>query len=157
MSLEVETFIPHSRSENLVIEHLADETLVYDLSYKRAHCLNRFAGLVWQHCDGQRTVTEVSDLLAAELQAPVRPEGVLLALEQLDQAHLLASSPAQKLGADRRKLLKVAGIAIAAGAVASIVAPTPARAGSLQGAGASVGDATQCSSGLVSGGQCVGN
>jgi hypothetical protein len=156
MSLEVRSFIPHSRSENLVIEQLADETLVYDLTYKRAHCLNRFAGLVWQHCDGKRTVSEVSEIIAAELQAPVRPEGVLLALEQLDQARLLASAPVQTLGADRRKLLKVAGIAIAAGAVATIVAPTPARAGSLQGTGASVTDGSQCASGLMgTNGQCI--
>jgi len=47
--------LPQARSEDLVIQDIGDEVLVYDLTRHKAHCLNRTAALVWRKCDGTRT------------------------------------------------------------------------------------------------------
>lgn len=44
---------PKARFENLVIQMIADETLVYDLANHRAHCLNETAAFVWGRCTGE--------------------------------------------------------------------------------------------------------
>ena len=41
--------MPRARQDELVVEELPDETLVYDLKRHKARCLNRTAALVWQH------------------------------------------------------------------------------------------------------------
>ncbi len=52
---------PTARTGNLVIQQVADETLVYNMSAHRAFCLNPTAAIVWQECNGQATVTEIAD------------------------------------------------------------------------------------------------
>ena len=45
--------LPQARpSTDFVVERLADEVLVYDLSAHRAHCLSPAAARVWALCDG---------------------------------------------------------------------------------------------------------
>ena len=39
--------MPRARQDELVVEELQDETLVYDLKRHKARCLNRTAALVW--------------------------------------------------------------------------------------------------------------
>ena len=39
--------MPRARQDELVVEELQDETLVYDLERHKARCLNRTAALVW--------------------------------------------------------------------------------------------------------------
>lgn len=51
---------PRSRSENIIVQEIGDETLVYDVSSREAHCLNRTAAMVWRACDGTRTKRELS-------------------------------------------------------------------------------------------------
>ena len=55
--------LPRARQEELVVEELPDETLVYDLKRHKAHCLNRAAALVWQHCDGRTTSSDMAEIL----------------------------------------------------------------------------------------------
>ena len=52
--------MPRARQDELVVEELSDETLVYDLKRHKANCLNRTAALVWQDCDGQTSVSQPS-------------------------------------------------------------------------------------------------
>ncbi len=52
--------MPRARQDELVVEELSDETLVYDLKRHKANCLNRTAALVWQDCDGQTSVAQPS-------------------------------------------------------------------------------------------------
>ena len=52
--------LPLARRERLLVEELPDEVLVYDLDREKAHCLNRTAALIWNHCDGRTTVEDRS-------------------------------------------------------------------------------------------------
>jgi hypothetical protein len=107
------------------------EVLVYDLERHRAHCLNPPAAVVFNHCDGTRSVAELTRVLRRELGAPADPECVRLALDQLDQARLLRHRVGRPVGArplSRRALIRRLGVAVLLPAVTSVLAPTPAEA-----------------------------
>jgi len=87
---------PHARTEKLVVQELSDETLVYDLDSHKAHCLNKTASLVWQHCDGKTSVTELTRILSRGSNLPRDEQIVELALQQLDKAKLLEKSDVSK-------------------------------------------------------------
>jgi hypothetical protein len=81
--------IPSVRRKGIVVQALPTEVLVYELERHQAHCLNHTAALIWKHCDGQTSVTEMIRILEEEPQAPVPEAVVWLALHQLGKAHLL--------------------------------------------------------------------
>src|ERR1700686_2958365 len=81
--------LPLARKEELLIERLSDEVLVYDLARKRAHCLNQAAALIWDHCDGKTSVVEMAGILRVSLNAPVDEELVLFGLREIGRKHLL--------------------------------------------------------------------
>ena len=74
---------PRARSDDLVIEEVDDELLVYDSTNKRGHCLGATAARVWRACDGYSDVSALSEAL--ELDAEV----VSQALDELDALELL--------------------------------------------------------------------
>ena len=74
---------PHARSDDLVIEEVDDELLVYDSTNKRGHCLGATAARVWRACDGHSDVSAISEAL--ELDAEV----VRQALDELEALELL--------------------------------------------------------------------
>jgi hypothetical protein len=124
---------PLARKDGLIIQQMPDETLVYDLESHKAHCLNRTAALVWQHCNGEMSVKEIARHLEVELKATVGEEVVYLALDQLGKDNLLEKRiplPAQMGGLSRRELMRRAGLATAVALpfVISIIAPTAAQA-----------------------------
>jgi len=128
--------LPLARQDDVVVSKVEDDLLVYDRRRHRAHALNRSAALVWQHCDGQRTVGDLASLLRRELEPSADESVVWLALTQLGRAHLLHSpvtAPGAVASYSRRELLRRAGVSLVAGAfllpvVESIVAPTAAAA-----------------------------
>lgn len=125
---------PHAREDRLLVEKLSDETLVYDLQSHKAHCLNQTAALVWRHCDGQTSVTELARIAEDGLGISVNEEMVWLALDRLERANLLREG--MKRGNlprySRRQLVRKLGrIAVAIPVVMSIVSPTAAQAASL--------------------------
>jgi hypothetical protein len=79
---------PKARKSGLVVEKLADEMLVYDLDTHQAHCLNRAAALVWENCNGRRTVGEIARALEARGEVVFTQEVVRLALGQLERFSL---------------------------------------------------------------------
>lgn len=81
--------IPAARRDDLVIQEVPGETLVYDLKSHRAHCLNQTAALVWRHCTGKQTAEEVARKLEMELGMPVSSEVVWLAVDRLEKLQLL--------------------------------------------------------------------
>src|ERR1700674_5140529 len=83
---------PRMRRERLIIDELPDEVLVYDLDRHKAHCLNQTAALVWQHCDGNSTPSQIARRLTKKLRAPFDEDLVWLALHQLEKLHLLEQS-----------------------------------------------------------------
>ena len=129
MNKFIENYAPRARQEDLVIEGLGDETLVYDMRSHKAHCLNRTAAIVWNRCDGQSSVSEMSIALEKELHTTVSSDVIWLALEQLSQAKLLSDrlpgSVSQQAMSRRTIIRKVGlGAAIALPLITSILAPT---------------------------------
>ena len=143
--------LPRARQGELVTRELAGEMLVYDRNSDKAHCLNSTAALVWAHCDGQTTITEIARLLSAEMKTPVRDEVVWFALTQLEKSDLLQEPWARQTKKEqisRRALVKRLGIAAAVTVplVTSIVAPTAASAASCRANGATCTSNAQCCS-----------
>jgi hypothetical protein len=127
---------PLARDENLLIEEVDGEVVVYDLDRDEAHCLNDTAAHVWRLCDGKRSPQEISEAIG-DPGAPLGEEVVWQALSQLHRRHLLASPARLPQHISRRDLARKAALWTAAGVLAlptikSIVAPTSAHALSLQ-------------------------
>src|SRR6266513_2446331 len=80
---------PMARKQGLLVETLPDEVLVYDLERKKAHCLNQTAALIWQLCDGQRSVSEIARALSAHMNTTIDEEVVWYGLKHLAQTRLL--------------------------------------------------------------------
>jgi Coenzyme PQQ synthesis protein D (PqqD) len=152
---------PRARREGLVVQELADETLIYDRDRDKAHCLNQTAALVWKYCDGNTTVPKITRRLERELNAGSIDEKVVwYALDQLSNDHLLDESiapPAILAGMTRREMMRALGVAavVAVPLVTSIVAPTPAQASTCLPTGASCTSSAQCCSGLCNAGTCA--
>jgi hypothetical protein len=131
---EGKTFVhPHAREDNLLVERIGDELLVYDRSRHRAHRLSRASALMWRHCDGQRTVAELARMIDAELEIHVDERIVWLMLKALDRAGLLRERllpPPEVAAVSRRRALSM-GLPGAASllrdgrGVNSITAPMP--------------------------------
>jgi hypothetical protein len=119
---------PNAREKGLVVQHLADETLVYDLERHKAHCLNRTAGAVWRLCDGKRDEAALARLLGKDLGTPTGEDVVRLALRELGRARLLQDPVAADIRLSRRRLIQRLGQAVALPLVVSIVSPTAAQA-----------------------------
>jgi len=148
---EENMYQPLARKRSLIVEELADETLVYDLESHRAHCLNRAAALVWRQCDGRRSVEEIAEKLRREFPAGADGEVVVrFALEQLAKFKLLEASVGKqvsvKTGLTRREMMRRLGLAAAVTLplVNSIVAPTPAQAATCVPTGGACTSSSQC-------------
>lgn len=125
--------LPLARREQLVIQELPDEVLVYDLERHKAHCLNETSALVWKHCDGQTTLPEMTRLLEKRLATPIDDDVVLLALNQLRRFHLLeeGSTAIATMKVSRRDLVrKYLPAALVLPVILSIAAPAAVHAAS---------------------------
>ncbi len=144
--------MPRARQDELVVEELQDETLVYDLKRHRARCLNRTAALVWRHCDGRTSVAEVATLLEEHVAVPIDESVVWMALDRLDRAHLLSEPvtlPAERTQYSRREMLRTlrraAGISLLLPVIESIVSPLAAAQASCVSASACAASSLPCS------------
>jgi len=110
------------RADDLVLERLGDELLVFDKGAKVAHALPGDVAAVFHHCDGSRSRAEIAALTDL-------PEArVEQALEELRRCALLEGN-----GVSRREFARrvaVAGSAAAAAGlgIRSLVAPEAADA-----------------------------
>ena len=153
---------PLARRNGLVVKKLNDEVLVYDLDRQNAHCLNHSAYLIWEHCDGNLSINQLSDFLDSRdnISKDEREQIVWITLSELAKSDLL-EKPDQELqrlkGLSRRQLIKAAGIAslLAIPVVSTIVAPTAAQASTCLASGQGCGTSAECCSGLCSVGTCV--
>jgi hypothetical protein len=117
---------PRARKAKLIVRRLPEETLVYDLEKSRAHCLGPVAASVWRHADGRSSPARIASAVAKETGEPVGEAAVMVALDRLDDARLLAERlPAS--GQSRREWLKQAAI-ITGLTVVSITAPLSVEA-----------------------------
>src|SRR5437868_15389285 len=80
---------PKARGNELIVQPLEDELLVYDLAIHKAYCLNQTSALVWNLCDGNNSVSDISRKLSGKLKSPVSEDFVWLALNELQKDDLL--------------------------------------------------------------------
>lgn len=154
---------PKSRQNDLVVQELPEEVLVYDLKKHKAFCLNQTAAFVWRHADGETTVEQIAYLLQKKLRTPVDESVVWFALEQLAKDGLLENkvdAPLMFAGMNRRDLIKTLGksAAVALPLVMMITAPTAASAQSgcrQKGQTCGGSNGTCCSDFFCSGGLCI--
>ena len=123
---------PTARQEQLIVEEVLDETIIYDLRRNRAHSLNRTAALVWRHCDGRTGVRTLARLLAKELKVPPSEAMVWMALNRLAKARLLDVSPTPpgpSATYSRRAVMRTLGrVALILPVVHSILTPLAVQA-----------------------------
>jgi hypothetical protein len=128
-------FTPKSRKENLVIQELEDEVLVYDLVKNKALCLNQTSALVWQASDGSRTIADITDFVGKQLKSQVSEDLVWLAIDQLSKDNLIENKEDFKenkfAGLSRREAVRKLGMAslVALPVIASLTAPVAAQTG----------------------------
>lgn len=125
---------PVARKDRLVKQVVDQETLVYDQAEDTACCLNSLASAVWRQCDGEHTVEEIADVVAAEVELPEGVEAetaVWGALNELAEHNLVdfGEGSLESTGMHRREAMKkaVAGLVLAS-TITAILAPTPAMA-----------------------------
>jgi hypothetical protein len=130
---------PRARRDQITVQAVGDETLLYDERRHMAFCLNATASAVWRLADGARTIAEIEAAAGRELGAEIGDEIVRVAYDDLRDNGLMirdeeadscdAGDPATRV-LSRRKMLARLGIGAAAllPVVASIVAPTAAQA-----------------------------
>ena len=128
-----------AREDDLVVQELPDELLVYDLKNHKAHCLNQTAAFVWNHCDGTRTAGELAKLLEGEYHNPVSEGLIWFALSGLSRAGLLRERivlHSTQLHISRRSAIRQLGFGalVAVPLVMSITAPTAMAGASLPAA-----------------------
>lgn len=132
--------LPLARKDSLIVKEVENETLVYDLTTDKAHCLNETAARVWKKCDGKTSAGDIANLLGADAKTKVHENVVWLALDQLEEFRLLeegAATPVRLLEMTRRQMVQALGVAAALTipVITSIVAPTAAMAASIPAGG----------------------
>lgn len=145
--------LPLAKMQDLVIQDLEDELLIFNLKSNKALSLNKTLKLVWESCDGKTGISEIAEKLSLKLNQPVSKELILLAVEQLKKENLLADGEDLHLdlaGLSRREMIKKVGLAsaVALPMICVIVAPTAANAqsSSLFANGAACSENSECSS-----------
>lgn len=126
-------FIPKSRHDQLVVQEVDGEVLIYDLRTDTAVCLNSTSALIWQACDGNRNITEISEFVSQKLNTKSNEDLIWLAIDQLKKEKLLENDTEAIIpfaGMSRRDVIKKIGLASAVTLpiVASLVAPLAVHA-----------------------------
>jgi hypothetical protein len=128
---------PISRRENIVVQELENEVLIYDLNLNKAFCLNESSAIIWQMCDGTKTVAEISRAVGKQLNSNISEEFVWLAIEQFKKDNLLSNDfevlfESVFAGMTRREIIRKIGLGsmVALPIVSSIIVPTAASAAS---------------------------
>ena len=129
---------PLGRKENLVMQELENEVLLYDLKANKAFCLNYTSAMVWQLCDGTKSIAEISQNLSQKLFQPINEEVIWLALDQLKKESLLTNGEVLEPSFNRlsrREVIRKVGFTsmIALPLISSVIAPNAINAQSTSG------------------------
>jgi hypothetical protein len=116
--------------DQLVVEDLGTELMIYDQKRNRAFCLNEKAAFVWQHCDGKTTLLEIAGKLAQSSGEATDEKVVQFALQNLFQDGLLEPTtfePLVAVGMTRRQVMQMIGVraAVALPLVTALMVATP--------------------------------
>lgn len=124
---------PKTRNENIVVQEMEKEILIYDLKTNKALCLNETSALIYQLCNGSRTVAEISRMMGQKSNESISEDLVWLALDNFKKDNLLENNEQFEInfkGLSRRQVIKKVGLAsmVALPVIASIVAPSAVMA-----------------------------
>lgn len=107
--------LPLARSVNIVLQETGNELLVYDLRINKAYCLNETARMIFNLCDGHKTISEISYVVSRKLKTPVVEELVLLTINDLKNNGLIEDTYDQSSQLlpekNRREIIKRVGLA----------------------------------------------
>jgi hypothetical protein len=128
--------LPLARRDDLLVEEVEDELVIYDKRSDSAHRLNRTAAIVWRHCDGENDVPGLKKVLETELGTDVVDDDlVMIALDSLAERDLIEGAPRrepEETRVSRRRFIRRVGTvgvaALALPVITSLTAPTPASA-----------------------------
>lgn len=117
--------LPKARSNNIVVQELGKEVLIYDLNTHKVFNLNETSSVVYRSCDG---LTSFEGLKSNHKFAD---EIIFLALDELKKENLIEDmydSPFKDMS--RRDVIRKVGFGsiIALPVISALVAPTAARA-----------------------------
>lgn len=148
------TNFPQTRGNDLAVQTIDQQVLVYDFRTNKAYCLNQTSSMIWNLCNGKNSITEIAGQLSRNLKEPVTEDVVRLALDDFKKENLLQENERFATdfnGLSRRQVIRKIGLAsmIALPVIYSIVAPSAANA---QSGGARLGAA--CGSGCAAGLAC---
>lgn len=129
---------PIARKDDLVIQEVGGEILVYDLRTNKAICLNQTSALVWQNCDGNKNTFEIAENMEKKLGNAVNEDLVWFAVKQLEREKLLDNQVKidnRFEGLSRREVVKKIGFSalIAVPVIASLTTPVSAGANTCAG------------------------
>lgn len=127
---------PKSRTADLVMQESKDEILLYDLTINKAFCLNVPSTQIWQLCNGNNSVSDISKELSQKLKTDISEDFVWLAIVQLKENNLLSNGKeiiSDSTGLSRREAIRKVGLStlMALPIITSIIAPTAAHAQSV--------------------------
>lgn len=120
--------LPKIKTDNIVVQNVNDEVLIYNLQTNQAVCLNTTSAIVFNHCDG---ATSFEDL---KKEHGFSDDLIMLALDKLNEHNLLGDYQPEVSfkGLSRREVIKRVGLGtmIALPMISAIVAPSAAHAAS---------------------------
>jgi len=122
-------YLPQSRTNDIIVQTIGDEWLIYDLSCHKAYCLNETSSFVYGHCNGETTMEQLKSK-----DGRLSDDVVYVALDQLRSRDLLVmDGEAGFKGMSRRDVVKRVGLAsmIAMPLISSLVAPLQSHAQSV--------------------------
>jgi hypothetical protein len=118
--------------EQISIQQIGTETLVYDERRHLAFCLNESSSAIWHLANGDRSIIQIAAAASLQLKSQVNEELVMFAIKELQRDGLIQATPVAEGGKtiSRRAMLRRLGVggAMLLPAVSAIVAPTAAQA-----------------------------
>lgn len=119
--------LPLARANDVVIQELGKEILIYNLKTNKAYSLNETCSIVYNSCDGK---TAFDDL---KIKHKFTDDIIYLALDELKKDNLIETDNSiisPFAGMNRREVIRKVGLTsmIALPVILSLVAPTAAMA-----------------------------
>ena len=130
-----------ARRNDIVVEAVIDEVLIYDQRSDVAHCLGDIAAVVWRTCEGGATLGEIAEQIIARALAGSSDDATELAntaVSELREKGLLETSGVGAgLLSRRHALRRMAGVGAAAVVAPLVVSAAVPKSASAHGSPAS--------------------
>lgn len=117
--------LPLAKTEDIVVQNVEDEILIYDLLTNKAFCLNETSAIIYKACDGKTDFDELKS------KHQFTDDLIFFALDNLKKENLIKEDFISPLkGINRRVMIKKIGLAtaVALPIIVAIAAPTAVQA-----------------------------